>query len=293
MSKPLDELVSLLSLEQIEEDLFRGQSQDLGFYRLFGGQALGQSVSAATQTVDPSRKVHSVHGYFMRPGDARLPIVYQVERQRDGGSFSSRRVTAIQKGKPIFSCSVSFHIEEEGFHHQPSMPEGIEGPENLISEHELAHQFIHLIPESMRESFLAERAIEIRHVDRIDPVNPQPREPLKYLWFRANGTLPDNPELHKYLLAYASDFNLLITALLPHGVSVHQPTMQCASIDHALWFHSDLRMDDWLLYVMDSPWAGNARGFARGSIFDRSGRLVASVAQEGLVRYVGKGKPWQ
>lgn len=285
MSKPLDELVALLSLEQIEEDLFRGQSLDLGFYRLFGGQALGQSVSAATQTVDPARKVHSVHGYFLRPGDASLPIVYQVERQRDGGSFSSRRVTAIQKGSPIFSCSVSFHLEEEGFHHQPSMPLDVPGPENLESEQEMSRQFVHLLPAAMRDSYLAERAIEIRHVSRVNPLKPEAREPVKYLWFRANGELPDNPELHKYLLAYASDFNLLITSLLPHAITIHQPGMQCASIDHAIWFHSDLRMDDWLLYAMDSPWSGNARGFARGSIFDRSGRLVASVAQEGLIRY--------
>ena len=284
MSKPLDDLVELLSLEQIEEDLFRGQSLDLGFYRLFGGQALGQSVSAATQTVDPSRTVHSVHGYFLRPGDANLPIVYQVERQRDGGSFSSRRVTAIQKGAPIFSCSVSFHLREDGYHHQPSMPQDIPAPETLVCEQEMARNFIHLIPEPMRESYLAERAIEIRHVERVNPLAPERREPLKYVWFRANGSLPDSPELHKYLLTYASDFNLLITSLLPHGVTIHQPGMQCASIDHAIWLHSDLRMDDWLLYAMDSPWAGNSRGFSRASIFNRAGQLVASVAQEGLTR---------
>ena len=290
MSKPLDDLVELLSLEQIEEDLFRGQSLDLGFYRLFGGQALGQSVSAATQTVDPSRTVHSVHGYFLRPGDANLPIVYQVERQRDGGSFSSRRVTAIQKGAPIFSCSVSFHLREDGYHHQPSMPQDIPQPETLVCEQEMARNFIHLIPEPMRESYLAERAIEIRHVERVNPLAPERREPLKYVWFRANGSLPDSPELHKYLLTYASDFNLLITSLLPHGVTIHQPGMQCASIDHAIWLHSDLRMDDWLLYAMDSPWAGNGRGFTRGSIFNRAGQLVASVAQEGLIRHRAQRK---
>lgn len=284
MSKPLDDLVDLLSLERIEENLFRGKSLDLGFRQLFGGQALGQSVSAASQTVDPSRSVHSVHGYFMRPGDATLPVIYQVERQRDGGSFNSRRVTAIQNGSPIFTCSASFHLKEDGFHHQLSMPEGIPGPEGLMNETEQSRQFVHLLPEHMRDSYLAERAIEIRHVNRVDPMNPQPTEPVKYLWFRANGTLPDDPELHKYLLSYASDFNLLVTSLLPHGVTIHNPRIQVSSIDHALWIHSDLRMDDWLLYAMDSPWAGNARGFTRASIFNRQGQLVASVAQEGLIR---------
>jgi acyl-CoA thioesterase-2 len=284
MSKPLNELVDLLSLEQIEENLFRGQSLDLGFRQLFGGQALGQSVSAASQTVDPSRSVHSVHGYFMRPGDASLPVVYQVERQRDGGSFSSRRVTAIQKGSPIFACSASFHIKQDGFEHQLTMPQGIAGPEGLPSEQELAARFVHLIPEHMREPYQAERAIEIRPVNLVDPLDPQPTEPVKYLWFKANGQLPDNPNLHKYLLSYASDFNLLATSVLPHGVTFHNPNLQMASIDHALWIHGDVKMDDWLLYAMDSPWAGNARGFSRASIFNRQGQLVASVAQEGLIR---------
>lgn len=284
LSKPLEELVDLLSMEQLEENLFRGRSLDLGFMQLFGGQALGQSVSAASQTVDPSRTIHSVHGYFMRPGDAKLPVVYQVERQRDGGSFSSRRVTAIQKGKPIFACSTSFHVREEGLHHQLSMPEGIPAPETLVSEQEHARQYIHLIPEHMRTAFLAERAIEIRHVDRIDPLNPQAKEPIRHLWFKANGTLAQDPNLHKYLLSYASDFNLLVTALLPHGLTPQHPRLQFASIDHALWIHDDVKMDDWLLYSMDSPWSGSGRGFSRASIFNRQGKLVASVAQEGLIR---------
>lgn len=283
MSQVLNELVALLTLETIEENLFRGVSQDLGFRQLFGGQVLGQCVSAASQTVESARHVHSMHGYFLRPGDAALPIVYQVDRVRDGGSFSTRRVTAIQKGKPIFTCSASFQFDEDGFHHQNPMPQ-VPGPEELKSETELARLVEAMIPERMRERAISDKPIEIRPVTRINPFAPKPCEPVKHVWFRAAGELPDEPQLHKLLLAYASDFNLLTTSMQPHGVSVFQKFMQVASLDHALWFHGNLRMDDWLLYSMDSPWAGNARGFSRGSIFNRQGQLVASVAQEGLTR---------
>jgi acyl-CoA thioesterase-2 len=206
-----------------------------------------------------------------------------VDRVRDGGSFSTRRVTAIQKGKPIFTCSASFQFDEEGFHHQNLMPE-VPGPEELKSETELARMVEAMIPERMRERATSDKPIEIRPVTRINPFAPEPCEPIKHVWFRAAGELPDEPQLHKLLLAYASDFNLLTTSMQPHGVSVFQKFMQVASLDHSLWFHADLRMDDWLLYSMDSPWAGNARGFSRGSIFNRQGQLVASVAQEGLTR---------
>ena len=283
MSQVLNELVALLTLETIEENLFRGVSQDLGFRQLYGGQVLGQCVSAASQTVDTARHVHSMHGYFLRPGDATLPVVYQVDRVRDGGSFSTRRVTAIQKGKPIFTCSASFQFDEEGFHHQNPMPE-VPGPEELKSETELARMVEAMIPERMRERATSDKPIEIRPVTRINPFAPKPCEPIKHVWFRAAAPLPDEPQLHKLLLAYASDFNLLTTSMQPHGVSVFQKFMQVASLDHSLWFHGNLRMDDWLLYSMDSPWAGNARGFSRGSIFNRQGQLVASVAQEGLTR---------
>lgn len=283
MSQVLNELVALLTLETIEENLFRGVSQDLGFRQLYGGQVLGQCVSAASQTVDTARHVHSMHGYFLRPGDATLPVVYQVDRVRDGGSFSTRRVTAIQKGQPIFTCSASFQFDEEGFHHQNPMPE-VPGPEELKSETELARMVAAMIPERMRERATSDKPIEIRPVTLINPFAPKPREPVKHVWFRAAGELPDEPQLHKLLLAYASDFNLLTTSMQPHGVSVFQKFMQVASLDHSLWFHGNLRMDDWLLYSMDSPWAGNARGFSRGSIFNRQGQLVASVAQEGLTR---------
>ena len=240
-------------------------------------------MTAASQTVEAARHVHSMHGYFLRPGDATLPVVYQVERVRDGGSFSTRRVTAIQKGKPIFTCSASFQFDEEGFHHQNSMPD-VPGPEGLKSETELARLVVDALPERMRERAVSDKPIEIRPVTLSNPFAPKPSEPAKHVWFRAAGELPDEPQLHKLLLAYASDFNLLTTSMLPHGVSVWQKFMQVASLDHSLWFHGNLRMDDWLLYSMDSPWAGNARGFSRGSIFNRQGQLVASVAQEGLTR---------
>ncbi|MEA9976002.1 MULTISPECIES: acyl-CoA thioesterase II [unclassified Pseudomonas] len=284
MSQVLDDLVALLTLEPIEENLFRGRSQDLGFRQLFGGQVLGQSLSAASQTVEDERHVHSLHGYFLRPGDVALPVVYQVDRVRDGGSFSTRRVTAIQKGQPIFTCSASFQYDEKGFEHQTQMPDVV-GPENLPSELELTQQRAPLISEKLREKLLCPKPIEFRPVTDIDPYNPAPTEAVKYVWFRADGSLLDIPALHKYLMAYASDFNLLTTSLQPHGKSVFQKDMQIASLDHSLWFHADLRADDWLLYAMDSPWAGNSRGFSRGSVYNRAGQLVASVCQEGLIRH--------
>ncbi|WP_166360404.1 acyl-CoA thioesterase II [Pseudomonas akapageensis] len=284
MSHVLDDLVDLLSLEPIEENLFRGRSQDLGFRQLYGGQVLGQSLSAASQTVEDNRHVHSLHGYFLRPGDASLPVVYQVDRVRDGGSFSTRRVTAVQKGQTIFTCSASFQYDEEGFEHQGQMPQVV-GPENLPSELELFEKIADQMPEHLREKLLCAKPIEVRPVTEKDPYNPVAGDPIKYAWFRADGLLADSPALHKYILAYASDFGLLTTSLLPHGKSVWHKDMQIASLDHALWFHNDLRADDWLLYAMDSPWAGNARGFCRGSIYNRAGQLVASSAQEGLIRH--------
>lgn len=289
MSQVLDELVALLSLETIEENLFRGASQDLGFPQLFGGQVLGQALSAASQTVIAERHVHSMHGYFLRAGDAALPVVYQVERVRDGGSFSTRRVTAIQKGQPIFFCSASFQADEPGFEHQPTMPANIEAPENLPSEMDLFRPHAEIIPQPMRDKIFCAKPIQIRPVNPGDPFRPKPSEPLNMYWFKADGSLPANPALHKYLLAYASDFGLLTASLRPHGASFWQPTMQVASLDHALWFHRNLKMDDWHLYVQESPWSGGARGFSRGSIYSRDGVLVASVAQEGLIRRRGSG----
>lgn len=283
MSRVLEDLLELLKLEPIEENLFRGRSQDLGYRQLFGGQVLGQALSAASRTVEAGRHVHSMHGYFLRPGDASLPVVYTVLRVRDGGSFTTRSVSAIQKGQPIFTMMASFQGEEPGLEHQTEMPE-VPGPEGLSSDVELLRRRAERIPERLREKFLCDKPIELRPVAPLDAFEPEPREPVKHVWFRATGELPEDPQVHKYVLAYASDFNLITTALQPHGTPFMQSNLQMASLDHALWFHRDVRVNDWLLYTMDSPWAGNARGLARGRIFNRQGQLVASVTQEGLIR---------
>ncbi|MFO7706276.1 MAG: acyl-CoA thioesterase II [Halopseudomonas sp.] len=285
MTHMLDDLVSLLALEKIEENLFRGMSQDLGFKQLFGGQVLGQSLSAASQTVDVLRHVHSVHGYFLRPGDPTLPIIYQVDPLRDGGSFTTRRVQAIQKGKPIFTMICSFQGDEEGYTHQAAMPD-VPGPDQLRNETEITRDQQHLLNEAVREKVLVEKPIEIRPVEVFNPFEPTPAEPVRHMWFRADGRLPDDPQLHRYLLAYASDFHLLGTAMLPHAVSSWSRKMQVASLDHSIWYHQPLRMDDWLLYAMDSPSASGSRGLSRGQIFNRDGVLVASITQESLMRNV-------
>lgn len=283
MNSTLDQLVSLLSLETIEKNLFRGISQDLGFPQLFGGQVLGQALSAASQTVDSARQAHSLHGYFLRPGDAKKPVVYYVERVRHGGSFSTRRVTAIQNGQTIFTCSASFHRSEEGFCHQAQMPD-VPQPEDLPTEDSLSPLLAKGLSPEQQEKLLLTKAIETRPVQTLDPFNPEISTPNRHVWFKAAGALPNSPALHKQLLAYTSDFDLLSTSLLPHGGSIWQPQMQVASLDHAIWFHEEVCLNDWLLYSMDSPWAGSSRGFTRGSIYTRDGRLVASVAQEGLIR---------
>ncbi|GAB4564984.1 MAG: acyl-CoA thioesterase II [Haliangiales bacterium] len=284
MSKVLDELLVLLRLEQIEQNLFRGQSQDLGWGAIFGGQVLGQALSAAARTVPPDRDVHSLHGYFLRQGDAAKPVVYEVDCIRDGKSFTTRRVVAIQYGRAIFNLSASFHREEPGFEHQAEMPEVV-GPEGLIAETEILRQLGDRLPGVLRNRAEADRPIEIRPVDPNDPLNPSPRPPQRAVWFRASGPLPDTPAaVHQYLLAYASDFHLLTTALQPHGVSWLSGRMQMASLDHAMWFHRPFRLDDWLLYMIDSPNARGARGLVRGQFFNRAGELVASTVQEGLIR---------
>jgi acyl-CoA thioesterase-2 len=284
MSRVLSELLALLELEKIEENLFRGRSQDLGFPAVFGGQVLGQALSAASQTVAGDRSAHSLHAYFLRPGDATHPIVYQVDPIRDGGSFTTRRVVAIQHGKAIFSMAASFQAPEEGADHQAEAPLEVPGPDGLVSEMNLARAVADRIPEPLRTKFVCDKPIEIRPVNPINPFDPKPRAPLKYQWLRAAGELPDDPAVHKYLLAYASDFGFVGTSMQPHALSFWDPQMQIASIDHAMWFHRDFRMDQWLLHAMDSPSASHARGLNRGSIFTESGVLVASVAQEGLIR---------
>jgi acyl-CoA thioesterase-2 len=280
----LDELVELLALERIEENLFRGQSQDLGWGAVFGGQVLGQALSAAVQTVPPERNVHSLHAYFLRSGDVRKPIVYDVDRIRDGGSFTTRRVVAIQGGKAIFNLAASFQIDEPGFAHQDTMPDA-PPPESMPTEQERASKYAEKLPKGLRDRALGQRPFEMRPVGPDDdPFRPTTKPPHRMVWLKTVGPLPDDPALHRYLLAYASDHSLITTALLPHGITWLTPGMQVASLDHVMWFHQPFRVDEWLLYVLDSPAAHGARGLARGRIFTQDGRLVASVTQEGLIR---------
>lgn len=283
MSQVLDDLLSLLSLEEIEQGLYRGQSQDLGFRAVFGGQVMGQALSAAKETLPAGRIVHSLHSYFLRPGDAAKPIVYDVETIRDGKSFSTRRVSAIQYGKPIFYMTASFQGEEQGLSHQAIMPD-VPAPEELRSSLEFYQENAQHIPEAIRNKFIREMPIEMRPVNFHNPFKPEALEPVKHIWFKANGDMPDDQRIHNYLLAYASDFEFLPTALQPHGVSFMQPNMQVATIDHAMWFHRPFRMDDWMLYTIDSPSASSGRGLVRGQFFDRQGNLVASTIQEGVMR---------
>ena len=286
MRDVLGELLTLLRLERIESHIFRGQSQDLGWGRVFGGQVIGQALSAAAQTVPVDRPVHSLHGYFLRPGDASKPIVYEVDPIRDGGSFTTRRVVAIQGGQAIFTLEASFQVEEPGLDHADAAPE-VAGPDGLLSERESAERHADRIPEPLRRIALADRPVEIRPVDLTNPLRPTAQDPTRRLWYRSAGALPDDQAAHRYLLAYASDFNLLGTSMLPHAVSWLTPGMQVASVDHAMWFHRPFRFDDWLLFEMHSPSASGGRGLVLGRFFDRQGRLVASVAQEGLIRRHG------
>jgi acyl-CoA thioesterase-2 len=282
-SNVLEELLKLLKLEKIEENIFRGQSQDLGFGSVYGGQVLGQALSAASQTLSSNRRAHSLHAYFLRMGDASRPIIYDVDCIRDGVSFTTRRVVAIQKGHAIFNMSVSFQKNEDGFDHQDKAPQ-VPGPEGLESELNLANKVADKIPAAVRDKILCDKPIEIRPINPLNPFAPEKREPVRYNWFRTIDKIPDDPAIHQYMLAYASDFGLVITALYPHGHSYWEPGMQIASLDHAMWFHREFRMDDWLLYAMNSPNAGKGRGLNHGRIYTRDGRLVASVAQEGLIR---------
>ncbi|MCO4763547.1 MAG: acyl-CoA thioesterase II [Myxococcales bacterium] len=283
MKPVLADLLSMLRLERIEEHIFRGQSQDLGWGAVFGGQVLGQALSAAEQTVPADRHPHSLHAYFLRRGDASRPIVYEVDPIRDGRSFTTRRVVAIQGGKAIFNLSASFHVEESGFSHQDQMPI-VAGPEGLKSIRELTIERASELPPRLAAMATAARPIDIRPITRHDPMNPEAAPPHRMLWYRAADTLPDDPRLHAYLLAYASDSHFIGTALEPHGVSWLTGGMQVASLDHAMWFHRPFRLDEWLLYVVDSPSASGATGLVRGRFFRRDGVLVASTAQEGLMR---------
>jgi acyl-CoA thioesterase-2 len=282
MSAALDELLSILDLEPLEHNLYRGLSPQVGWQRVFGGQVIGQALVAANCTVN-GRVAHSLHAYFLRAGDPAVPIIYEVDRIRDGRSFSTRRVVAIQHGRAIFSMAASFHVEEEGLHHQIEMPD-TPPPEELPSEAELKERLIDRVPEAVKAYWQAERPIEIRPVDVSRYVSQDQQAPSQLVWIKATGALRNELSLHQCVLAYASDFTLLDTALVAHGRFVFDPKLMLASLDHAIWFHAPLRADEWLLYAQDSPISGAARAFCRGSLFTRGGRLVASTAQEGLVR---------
>jgi acyl-CoA thioesterase II len=283
MAYTLSNLLDLLDLEEIEHNIFRGHSRDIGSGRVFGGQVLAQALVAANRTVEEDRTCHSLHGYFILPGDVKAPIVYFVDRLRDGRSFTTRRVTAIQHGQAIFNLAASFQIAEEGPAHQVAMPD-VPAPEEVPRELDLIRSVADRIPERVREIYTQDRPLDFRPIHPLDPFAPERREPLKHAWIRAEGTLPDDVRQHQSVLAYASDYSLLGAALLPHGLTFQMRHLQAATLDHVLWFHRPFRVDEWLLYSMDSPTAGGARGFTRGSIFTRDGTLVASVAQEGLLR---------
>lgn len=279
----VEELVELLALERLEDNLFRGQSRDIGTRYVFGGQVLGQALSAAQQTVDGARAAHSLHAYFLLAGNVEAPIVYNVERTRDGRSFSTRRVVAIQHGQQIFNCTVSFQIDEPGFEHQSTIPD-VPKPDALPEPAPLSPEELSKLPPKLQRWFGRSGPFELRAVQPRNELKPERRPPLQYVWFRLVDRIADSPALHRAILAYASDFNLIGTTMLPHGISFLQRNVQVASLDHAMWFHRPLRVDAWLLYACDSPTAQGARGLARGQIFSLDGRLVASTAQEGMVR---------
>jgi acyl-CoA thioesterase-2 len=283
MPSVLDELVALLSLETLEVNLYRGQSQDLGWGVVFGGQVLGQALTAAMRTVSDERAVHSLHAYFLRPGDVKAPIVYDVDRIRDGHSFTTRRVVAIQHGEVIFNLAASFQKHEEGFSHHDEMPV-VPRPETLPTDQERFRQYGQALPPSIRAWALAERPIESRTVGEDDPLAPSAQPAHRCVWLKALHRLPDAPALHQALLAYASDSAFLTTAMKPHAVNWWNHGIQMASLDHAVWFHRPFRVDEWLLHVMHGPSASGARGMVFGKVFTHDGRLVASTAQEGLAR---------
>jgi len=279
----LDALLTTLDLEPLEDNLFRGPRGIEGWQRVFGGQVLGQALVAAARTVDAGRELHSLHGYFLLAGDPSRPIIYDVERIRDGGSFTTRRVKGIQHGRAIFSMSSSFHKLEEGFEHQAEMP-AVPPPEELPNPKDIISNLIDALPAAMRSYWSRERPIDMRVADLSRYLTRDKKSPVQHIWIRANGRLPDDPVVHQAVLAYASDFTLLDTALIAHGKLLFDADVQLASLDHGIWFHRPARADEWLLYVQDSPSAFGARGFCRGSIFSRDGVLVASVVQEGLMR---------
>jgi acyl-CoA thioesterase-2 len=292
MSKPAltpqqlaDGLVRVLDVEKVEDDFYRGIATPGGRGRSFGGQVIAQALMAAIRTVPTDRPAHSLHGYFMRPGDATKPVLYQVERDRDGGSFTTRRVVAVQNGAPILNLAASFHIAEPGLTHQDDMPD-VPGPEDLKTEEQIAAGMAGELPEMFLKWLRIPRPVEFRPVTLRPPFSRDRRSATQSVWMRVTGNIGDDPAIHRAALAFASDFGLLGTATVLHGKAFADADMQYASLDHAMWFHDEFRADDWLLYCMDSPWAGGARGFNRGRIFTRDGRLIANATQEGLIRNI-------
>jgi acyl-CoA thioesterase II len=284
MSSALQDLLAILDLEQLEVNLFRGRSPQVGWQRVFGGQVIGQALVAACRTVDVAgRPPHSLHAYFLLPGDPKVPIIYEVDRIRDGKSFTTRRVVAIQHGEAIFTMAVSFHRDEPGMSHQANMP-AVPRPEELPDESEIKARVLPLMPDPVRRYYERERPIEWRPVELDRYLGKRIADGRFHVWIRATGRLPDEPAIHQCVLAYASDMLLLDSALIPHGRTVFEKTLMAASLDHALWFHRPFRADEWLLYAHDSPNLSGSRGLSRGLIFARDGTLVASVAQEGLLR---------
>jgi acyl-CoA thioesterase-2 len=285
MNAQLSDLVKQFQLERLEVNLFRGESRDTGSPQVFGGQVLGQALKAAISTIEDAREVHSLHAYFLRRGDFKKPIVYSVDRSRDGGSFSARRVVAIQNGEQIFICSASFQTPENGLEYQVSAPQ-VPPPEELKPLAKPPQSETDKLPEKLKRWLEIERPFEFRPVQAYNPLSPVATNPVRQVWIRAVDKLPDDPALHRCLLAYVSDYWLLDTSTMPHGSSFLRGNLIMASIDHAIWFHRPARVDDWLLYSLDSPSSSGARGFARGSFYTRDGVLVASTAQEGLIRLV-------
>jgi len=277
-------LVEHLTLKKIDSNIFQGTSKEVSSTRVFGGQVLAQALHAITQTVDSERSIHSMHAYFILPGNTNDNITYVVDRTRDGGSFTTRRVRAIQYGKDIFIMAASFQKRQEGLNHQIEMPE-VPGPNDLVTDQELAAKFGDFLSPKFKE-MIRVRPIEFKPVEIPDLFTPIKSSPFQHVWLRAKSSLPDKPHIHQQVLAYASDYNLLTTAMRPHEVTIKD--VQLASLDHAMWFHRSFRADEWLLYALESPSSSNSRGFTRGNIFDQEGKLVASVVQEGLLRKIAK-----
>lgn len=282
---PFDEFMALLDLERLDENLFRGPSRDVGTNRVFGGQVLGQALKATQHTVDNSRFIHSLHAYFLREGDHNAPIIYEVDRSRDGRSFSSRRVVAIQHGRPIFTMAASFQVEETGLSFQQPIPD-VPGPESLKGMKDYKTKKLQGLPEKIQQLFLHSSHFDVRPVilESSGGSDSGITRPYQHLWIKTIDTLPDNRELHTSILAYVSDYGLLAATLIPHGIRFPDPKLQVASIDHAMWFHHPFRMDKWVLYSCEPLSTSNARGLARGSFFTADGTLVASTIQEGLIR---------